>query len=375
MRFESYEPAGFAVPISHPEEGASMHKHRVLTLLSVFLLAGLCAAQSVMLDLPLQSQHAVITQRIGITDITINYHRPLVNGRQIWGKLVPYGEVWRAGANENTTITFSDPVNIEGQSLDKGTYGLHMIPGENQWTVIFSKMSTAWGSFSYKQDEDALRVTVMPQSAEMHNALVYDFDDLQPDSAVITMRWEKVAVPFKVAVNVHDIVTASVHRQIRGLNQYYWEGWDDAATYFLTEKYNLEEALKDEDQSIQTEERFDNLLTKSKILEAMGRHEEALSARKEAVDKGSALQLYFYARQLQGEKKQEEAFALYRENAKRFPDYWTSHVGLARVYSGQGDFDHAVKEIQAALVTAPDSNKSNLEKYVKRLQSKDDINR
>jgi hypothetical protein len=352
-----------------------MHKHRVLTLLSVFLLAGFCAAQSVMLDLPLQSQHAVITQRIGITDITINYHRPLVNGRQIWGKLVPYGEVWRAGANENTTITFSDPVTIEGQSLDKGTYGLHMIPGENQWTVIFSKMSTAWGSFSYKQDEDALRVTVMPQSAEMHNALVYDFDDLQPDSAVITMRWEKVAVPFKVAVNVHDIVTASVHRQIRGLNQYYWEGWDDAATYFLTEKYNLEEALKDEDQSIQTEERFDNLLTKSKILEAMGRHEEALSARKEAVDKGSALQLYFYARQLQGEKKQEEAFALYRENAKRFPDYWTSHVGLARVYSGQGDFDHAVKEIQAALVTAPDSNKSNLEKYVKRLQSKDDINR
>lgn len=352
-----------------------MHKHRLPVLLSLCLLAGLCAAQSVMLNLPLQSQSAAITQRIGLTDITINYHRPLVNGRQVWGKLVPYGEVWRAGANENTTITFTDPVTIEGQSLDKGTYGLHMIPGQDQWTVIFSKMSTAWGSFSYKQDEDALRVTVKPQSAEMHNALAYDFDDLQPDSAVITMRWEKVAVPFKVAVNVHDTVVASLHRQIRGLNQYYWEGWDDAANYFLTEKYNLDEALKDEDQSIQTEERFDNLMTKSKILEAMGRHEEALSARKMALDKGSALQLYFYGRQLQGEKKQEEAFAVYRENAKRFPDYWTSHVGLARVYSGQGDFDHAVKEIQAALVTAPDSNKSNLEKYEKRLQSKDDINR
>ncbi len=352
-----------------------MHRRRLLVLLSIFLLASFCAAQTIMLDLPLQSQHAVVTQRIGITDITINYHRPLVNGRQIWGKLVPYGEVWRAGANENTIITFSDPVTIEGQSLDKGTYGLHMIPGENQWTVIFSKMSTAWGSFSYKQAEDALRVTVKPQSAEMHNALAYDFDDLQPDSAVITMRWEKVAVPFKVAVNVHDIVAASVPGQIRGLNQYYWEGWDDAATYFLTEKYNLDEALKDEDQSIQTEERFDNLMTKSKILEAMGRHEEASSVRKQAVDKGSALQLYFYGRQLQGEKKQEEAFALFRENAKKYPDYWTSHVGMARVYSGQGDFDHAVKEIQAALVTAPDSNKSNLQKYVKRLQSKDDINR
>jgi hypothetical protein len=352
-----------------------MHRHRLLVVVSVFLLASFCAAQTVMLDLPLQSQHAVITQRIGLTDITVNYHRPLVNDRQIWGKLVPYGQVWRAGANENTTITFSDPVTIEGQSLDKGTYGLHMIPGQDQWVVIFSKMSTAWGSFSYKQDEDALRVTVKPQAAEMHNALAYDFDDVKPDSTVVTMRWEKVAVPFKVAVNVNDVVVASVHKQLRGLNQYYWEGWDDAATYFFTTKTNLDEALKDEDQSIQTEERFDNLLDKSKILEAMGRKEEAMSARKQALDKANALQLYFYGRQLQTEKKQEEAFALYRDNAKKYPDFWTSHVGMARVYSGQGDYDHAVKEIQAALTTAPDSNKSNLENYVKRLQNKDDINR
>ena len=125
-----------------------MHKTRLLVLLFSFLsVANICHAQTVMIDLPLQSQHAVVTQRIGITDITINYHRPLVNSRQIWGKVVPYGEVWRAGANENTIVTFTDPVAIEGQPLDKGTYGLHMIPGENQWTVIFSKMSTAWGSF------------------------------------------------------------------------------------------------------------------------------------------------------------------------------------------------------------------------------------
>jgi hypothetical protein len=358
------------------QRGASMHRPRLLVLLPIFLaVASFCHSQTVMLDLPLQSQHAVITQRIGLTDISINYHRPLANGRQIWGKLVPYGEVWRAGANENTTITFTDPVTIEGQTLDKGTYGLHMIPGQDQWTVIFSKMSTAWGSFSYKQDEDALRVTVKPQTAEMHDALAYDFDELKPDSTVVTMRWEKVAVPFKVAVNVNDIVIASVHKQSRGLNQYYWEGWDDAATYFLTNKFNLDEALKDEDQSIQTEERFDNLMTKSKILEAMGRHDEAVSVRKQALDKGGALQLYFYGRQLQGEKKQEEAFAVYKENSKRFPDFWTSHVGMARVYSGQGDYDHAVKEIQAALVNAPDSNKANLQNYVKRLQNKDDINR
>ena len=359
-----------------------MHRTRLLVLIcGVLSMASFCYAQTatgetLMLDLPRQSQHAVITQRIGITNITINYHRPLANGREIWGKVVPYGQVWRAGANENTTITFSDPVTIEGQPLDKGTYGLHMIPGADQWTVIFSKDSSAWGSFSYKQDEDALRVTVKPQTAEVHDALAYDFDDVKPDSAVVTLSWAKVAVPFKVAVKVNDLVTASIHRQIYGLNQYYWEGWDDAAGYFLANKINLDEALKDEDKSIQAEERFDNLLNKSKILDAMGRKDDALAVRSTALDKGSALQLYFYGRQLQGEKKQEEAFAVFRSNAKKFPDYWTSHVGLARVYSGQGDFDKAVKEIQAALPGVPDeANKSRLESYVKRLQSKDDINR
>ena len=354
-----------------------MHRTRLLVALSAFLsIMSLCHAQTVMLDLPLQSQHAVVTQRIGITDITVNYHRPLVNNRQIWGKVVPYGQVWRAGANENTIITFTDPVTIEGQPLDKGTYGLHMIPGEDQWTVIFSKMSSAWGSFSYKQDEDALRVTVKPQAADFHDALTYDFDDVKPDSSVITMRWEKVAVPFKVTVNVRDTVEASIQRQTRGLNQYYWESWDDVASYFLASKTNLDEALKDEDQSIQVEERYDNVMNKSRILDAMGRKDAATEFRNKALEKASAQQLYFYGRQLQGEKKPEEAFAVYRSTAKRFPDFWTSHVGMARVYSSQGDFDKAVQEMQTALSGVPDdANKSNLEHYIKRLQSKDDINR
>ena len=150
----------------------------------------------------------MVTQRIGITDVTINYHRPMVNKRKVWGGLVPYGQVWRAGANENTTIKFTDPVTIEGKPLPKGTYGLHMIPGENEWTVIFSKNSTSWGSFTYDQAEDALRVTVKPQAAEFHEALTYDFDDVGPDSSVVTLRWEKVAVPFKVGVNTHEIVAA-----------------------------------------------------------------------------------------------------------------------------------------------------------------------
>jgi len=358
-----------------------MHRIRLLVLTTgVLLTTSFCLAQSatnetLMLNLPRASQHARVTQRIGITDITVNYHRPLVNGRQIWGKVVPYGEVWRAGANENTTISFSDPVTVEGQPLDKGTYGLHMIPNENQWTVIFSKNSTAWGSFTYKQEEDALRVTVKPQTAEFHDALAYDFDEVKPDSTTVTMRWNKIAVPFKVAVKVNDIVVASLHQQLHGLNQYYWDSWDDAAGYLLANKINLDEALKDEDQSIQVEERYDNLMDKSKILEAMGRKQDAGAFRTKALDMANALQLYVYARQLQGEKKQDEAIAVYRSTAKKFPDYWTTHLGLARVYSAQGDFDNAVKEVKLSLSGAPDANKTALESYVKKLQAKEDINR
>ncbi len=357
-----------------------MKKHLFVVLACSLLLASVCSAQTatgetLMLNLPRASQHALVSQRIGITDITINYHRPLANGRQVWGKLVPYGQVWRAGANENTTITFNDPVTIEGQSLDKGTYGLHMIPGETEWTIIFSKNYKDWGSFTYKEDADALRVKVKPQAAEMHDALAYDFDDVKADSAVVTMRWEKVAVPFKVHVNVNDIVTASIRQQIHGMNQYYWEGPDDAAQYFLVNKIDLDEALKYEDLSIQNEERYDNLMNKSKILDAMGRRQDADSFRAKALDKASPVQLYFYGRQLQGEKKQDEALAIFQSTAKRYPDYWTSHMGLARVYSSQGDFENAVKEVRLSLTTAPDSNKANLENYVKRLQNKEDINR
>jgi hypothetical protein len=357
-----------------------MKKSLFVVLAGVLSVTALSHAQTatgetLMLNLPRASQRALVSQRIGITDITLKYHRPLANGRQIWGKVVPYGEVWRAGANENTSITFTDPVTIEGQALDKGTYGLHMIPGENEWTVIFSKNSSAWGSFTYKQEEDALRVKVKAQPTDMHDALAYDFDSVKPDSTVVTMRWEKVAVPFKVQVNVNDIVTASIHQQIHGINQYYWEGWDDAAQYFLVNKINLDEALKYEDQSIQAEERYDNLMNKSKVLEAMGRKQDADSFRAKALDKANALQLYIYGRQLQGEKKQDEALAIYQSTAKKFPDYWTTHLGLARVYSAKGDFDNAAKELKLSLKDAPDANKNALEAYAKRLEAKDDINK
>jgi tetratricopeptide (TPR) repeat protein len=345
-----------------------------LLCLMLAALPGVSLAQSFVLDLPLQSQRAEISQRIGITDVTINYHRPLVNDRKVWGNLVPYGKVWRAGANINTTITFSDPVMIEGKPLDKGTYGLHMIPNTDQWTIIFSKNSTSWGAFTYDEAEDALRVTVKPKAADMHNALTYDFDDLQKDSAVVEFEWEKVAVPFKVSVNVHDVVQASLKKQLRNLSQYTWLSWDDAANYLLTEKMAYDDALKYADKSIETEDRYDNELTKSKVLTALNRKDEAATAQKKALDLANPLQIHFFARGLQGEKRNDEAFAIFRENAKKHPDQWFVHSGLARMYCAQGKFDDATKEMKLALAGAPDNQKSYVDGLVKRLESKQDIN-
>jgi tetratricopeptide (TPR) repeat protein len=331
-------------------------------------------AQSLVLDLPRQSQRAQVSQRIGITDITISYHRPLVNDRKVWDALVPYGKVWRAGANENTTITFSDPVQIEGKPLDRGTYGLHMIPNADEWTIIFSKNSTSWGAFTYDEKEDALRVTVKPKAADMHNALTYDFDNPQPDSAVVELEWEKIAVPFKVSVDVHDVVEASLRKQLRSLSQYTWVSWDEAANYLLTEKVALDGALIYANKSIENEDRYDNEITKSKVLKALNRKDESAAAEKKALELAGPLQIHQYARQLLGEKRNEEAYAIFRENAQKHPDQWFVHTGLARMYSAQSKFDDATKEMKLSLAAAPNDQKTYLDGLVKRLEAKQDIN-
>jgi len=347
----------------------------IALLMGVLLVAVASRAQSAIDDLPRPSQHAEVVQRIGVTNITINYSRPLVNGRKVFGGLEAYGKVWRAGANENTTIAFSDPVTIEGKPLDPGTYGLHMIPGENEWTVIFSKANASWGSFTYDQKEDALRVTVKPQASEFTEALTYEFDDLKPESSVITMRWDKVAVPFKVAVNVNEVVEQNMRKHLRGLAQYTWDGWNDAADYLVNAKADLEEALAYTDKSIAVEERYENLMTKSQVLDLLGRKEEAAKFRTEALARANATQSYTYARQLQRAKKLDEAWAAYRANEKKFPNDWISHFGMARVYSAQGDYDNALKEAKIALAGAPaDGTKDFVEGQIRKLEAKQDIN-
>jgi tetratricopeptide (TPR) repeat protein len=355
----------------------SQNYFRVAAVIAFGLFAGAAgvSAQSAMLNLPRASQHARITQRIGITDVTIDYHRPRVGGRKIFGGLEAYGKVWRAGANENTTIEFSDPVLIEGQPLPKGVYGLHMIPGDTSWVVIFSKNSTSWGSFTYDQAEDALRVTVKPQTIENHEALSYDFDDPKPNSDVITMRWEKVAVPFKVEVNTPEVVSQSLHNQLRNRQQYEWQPWMEAATYLLDNKLSAEEAAKDADRSIAVEDRFENEMIKARALGVLGRKDDALTARNRALAMGTQQQVHSFGRGLQTQGHQDEALELFRNNIKKDPNSWVAHNEAARIALAKGDFDGAVKEMQLAVTTAPESIKGQLGDIVRRLQNHEDINK
>ena len=331
-------------------------------------------SQATELKLPTLSQHAVITQRIGLTDITITYSRPLANGRTLWGKEIPYKQVWRAGANENTTISFTDDVSVEGKALPAGTYGLHMIPDADQWTVIFSKNSTSWGSFTYDEKEDALRVTVKPQPADYTEAMAYTFDDVKPDSTAATLRWAKLAVPFHVSADVNAIVLRSIQNQLRSTGGFTWIGYDEAALWLLDTGSNLDQALKWSDRSIVAEERFDNLLTKSEILRAQGKTQEADAVKAKAFDMASGFQLHVYGRGLQNRKKQEEGFAIFQINVKKHPNEWYTHGELARMASAKGDFTTATKEMNLALAGAPDVAKPGIQRLITRLEKKEDIN-
>ncbi len=331
-------------------------------------------SQATELKLPTLSQRAITTQRIGLTDITINYCRPLVGGRTLFGKEIPYDKVWRAGANENTVISFTDDVSVEGHALPAGTYGLHMIPTADQWMIIFSKNSTSWGSFSYDQKEDALRVTTKSQPVEFEEALAYTFEDVKSDSTAVTMRWARLAVPFHVSVDVNAIVLRSMQNQLRSVGGFTWAGYDEAATWLLDTNSNLDQAIKWEDQSIQAEERFDNLLTKSQILEAQGKKQEAEATKTKALDMASGLQLHVYGRGLQIQSKQDEGFAVFQINIKKRPNEWYTHGEIARIASAKGDFGTASKEMKLALAGAPDGAKNQIQGLIDRLDKKQDIN-
>ena len=348
-----------------------------LALCLAILAVGASVSAQNDLNLPDVSQAAEVKQRTALTDITIKYHRPLVNGRKIWGGLVPYGKVWRAGANENTTIEFSDSVAVEGQPLAKGIYGLHMIPNPDSWTVIFSKTNTGWGSYSYDQNEDALRVDVKPRPlAETKEALEFEFEDLKPTSTAATLKWEKLGVPFTVSVNDADQTLQNIRAQLKGRGQFTWQALDEGAQFCLTRKINLDEALRWTDASIQNEERFDNLSTKADILKALNRPDEAKTTWTHALEIAKAPQLYSYGRQLQNQKQGAQAMEIFKEVAKRFPQGVYGYLAQARIKSAAGDFAGAANDAKQAQAAAPtDAQKQSIQALITRLDAKQDINK
>jgi hypothetical protein len=257
----------------------------------LFLLtAGAALAQQI--DLPRPSPNASVTQTVGVTDITVKYSRPGVKGREVWGKLVPYGEVWRAGANENTTIKFSTPVKVEGHELPAGIYGLQAIPTQGDWTVIFSKDADEWGAFSYKQEHDALRVQVKPQpAAELRERMAFDFEDVTDTTAKVVLSWEKLRVPFTVEVDTPALVTARLKNAVR------WQAPYQAAGYCIQNNTCLDEASRWLDASIAMQETYANLRAKALLLAkrndpgAASYAQRALAAAKALPDAPDAQQI------------------------------------------------------------------------------------
>ena len=243
-----------------------------------------------------------------------------------------------------------------------------MIPTEDAWTVIFSKNHTSWGSFSYNPEEDALRVEVKPTEAPHREALTYDFHHLAADSATIALEWEKLRVPFKVEIDTHDVVLASIRNELRSLPGFSWQGWMSAANYCLANDLNLEEAVQWADNSIQNEERFENLSTKAQILAKLGKSDESGEIMTKAMDIANPLQLHNYARGLIVQGDPEKALEIFKMNAEKHPDTWFVDIGLARGYSAVGNLEKAAEHMRLGAAKAPENQRAAYEGLAQQLE-------
>ncbi|MEO6636825.1 MAG: DUF2911 domain-containing protein [Ginsengibacter sp.] len=338
------------------------------------------------------NKKASVSERIGITDVTIHYDRPGVKGREgkVWNGLVHTGYMdlgfgtskrapWRAGANENTTITFSTPVTVEGKPLAAGTYGFFIAMGDGEATLIFSNSNASWGAFFYDSTEDALRVLVKTQPhSESVEWLKYEFMNETDNSATIALEWEKLKIPFKVEVDYPKTQLALMKDELRSSRGFQPEIWVQAAQ-FAADNNDLEDAIKWSDYSINGvfvgQKNFQTLSTKATILNKQGKSAEADAVMKEAMPLANMNELHQYGRQLITQKKPKEALEAFKINAQKNPNDFTTNVGLARGYSANGDYKNALKYVKLALPLAPDkANKDALGKMVEMLGEGKDIN-
>jgi hypothetical protein len=338
------------------------------------------------------NKKASVAEQIGIVKIAITYSRPGVKGREgkIWNTPVArYGFVdqghgtstaapWRAGANENTAISFSHPVQIEGKDLPAGTYGFFIALGETESTLIFSKIYTSWGSFYYDEKQDALRVTVKNQTLDKSvEWLKYEFLDQTENSAVIAMSWEKRMIPFKVEVDRKGLQIAAFTNDFRTTRPYY--DYIQAAQWCIANDTALEQALAWIDRGIyfriMGEKNFRSLSTKAAVLTKLNRTEEAKKVMDEALPMGAVLDVHFYGRQLLNQKEAKEAFKVFKLNYDKNPNQFTTNIGMTRGHSAIGEYKKALPFARAALAQAPDQrNKENVEIMIKKLEEGKDVN-
>ncbi len=318
------------------------------------------------------NKKASVTEKVGLTDVIIHYDRPGVKGREgkIWGQLVPVGFTdpgfgsshaapWRAGANENTTIEFNTTVKIEGQSLPAGRYGFFVAYDPGECTLIFSKNSGSWGHFYYNDKEDALRVKVKPVAlANSVEWLKYEFTNQTENSAVISLEWEKLAIPFKLEVDYINDQLASFRQELRTDKGFIWESWNQAAQWCVQHNVNLEEALLWADSASSTtfggDRSFQAQSTKAQVLDKLGRSSEASAIMDKALLFGSMNEVHQYGRQLLGLKYPQKALEVFKMNFDKYPNQYTTLMGMTRGYSGVGDFKNALKYANLALPLAPD---------------------
>jgi hypothetical protein len=340
-----------------------------VAILVLLLLSPAAVAQVPGLTGPEASPEATVSQVVGLTELEVSYHRPAANNRAVWGGLVPYGQVWRAGANENTVVSVSTSVTVNGTALAAGTYGLHMIPTEGDWTVIFSRETGAWGSFSYDEKEDAARVTVKPETAPHQERLSYTFDEPTADSVVLAMRWEKLRVPLAVKIDLGRTVLENYKAQLRGLPRFGWQGWNQAANFAAQNGIDLDDAMTWADRSIGMNRNFTNLRTKALVLAKKGDTAAADALTKEALSIATEVEVNAYGYQLLGQQKVDEAIAMFEKNVKDHPQSWNTYDSLAEAYGIKGDRKKALENYTKAMnMTTVDIQKTRIAGVIEQLK-------
>jgi tetratricopeptide (TPR) repeat protein len=344
---------------------------RASFVLAGVLLAARVEGQGPPLTLPEPSQAASVTQRIGITDVTVTYHRPAVRKRPVWGELVPYGQVWRAGANENTVLTLSTAASVGGQAVPAGSYGLHMIPGEGDWTVILSKESTAWGSFFYDAAKDAARFTVRPGTGDFHEHLAYTFDEPGADRAMLTLRWETRTVPIPITVDTPRVVTDSLQRELHGLQGFFWQRHAQAANWLASNGGDLDQALTWAERALSMNRNYQTLRAKSVVLEKQGRSAEAAALAKDAMAVATEADINAYGYELLGAGQVDKAIATFRKNVADHPESWNTYDSLGEALAVKGDKTEAIAQYRKALSMAgDDTNKKRISAILAGLEGK-----